>query len=136
MDEKGSYNILLLDDDEDDYLLIKDVLAEAFDAQVKLDWFQRDNEAAEMVCSGSYALTLVDNQLGPQDGVEVIRNIKAQCPDQVVYLISGWQPEKVIENAREAGANGYLRKKELTVERMQSEFTRYFNSGKKRAEAN
>jgi hypothetical protein len=50
-DKKLDKQILLLDDDEVDYLLLKAMLLVAFGEDVKLDWYQKDGVAAEMICS-------------------------------------------------------------------------------------
>jgi ActR/RegA family two-component response regulator len=117
MDEQKPFDeLLLLDDDEDDYVLIKSLLHGAFGDSVKLDWYQKDGVANEMICSGLYRVTMVDYRLGHENGLDVIRKAKAQCPDQVVFLVTDWDYYVSSEGAKQAGANGYLKKSELSAE--------------------
>ncbi len=106
--------ILLLDDDEDDYVLVKAMLHAAFGDRVKLEWFQRDHFSTMMICSGIYQVTLVDYLLGAENGLEVIRKAKAVCGKQKIVLLSGWTDPSVPDQAKEAGADGYLSKSDLS----------------------
>ncbi len=110
--------ILLLDDDEDDYVLIKAMLNGAFGDRIQMDWFQRDHFATEMICSEIYQLTLVDFHLGDTNGIEVIEKVKASCPAQILILVTAWPDPLIAETARIAGADAYLDKGELSMERL------------------
>jgi CheY-like chemotaxis protein len=106
--------ILLLDDDEDDYVLVKAMLNGAFGEGVKLEWFQRDHFSTMMICSGIYQVTLVDYRLGNEDGLEVIRKAKEVCELQNIILLSGWTDPSIRDKAEQAGADGYLSKSDLS----------------------
>ena len=120
--------ILLLDDDEDDYVLIKALLQGAFGEAVKLDWYQKDGVATEMICSGIYALTMVDYRLGLESGLAIIQDAKAHCPDQVIFLVTSWENEVDLEQARKAGAEGYLQKSGLSIEMLQRVFAPFLQN--------
>lgn len=113
-DTEKPCQILLLDDDEDDYVLVKAMLHGAFDDTVNLEWFQRDSFSTMMICSGIYEVTLVDYRLGKENGLEVIRKAKAVCAAQKIVLISGWTDPSIIQQSEEAGADGYLSKSDLS----------------------
>ena len=123
----GLQELLLLDDDEDDYILLKTLIKEAFGDQVSLDWYQKDGVATDMICSGIYRLTLVDYQFGLENGLEVIRQAKAACPNQVVFMVTSWVAMVDRETALAAGADGFLNKNELSVNMIRSEFAPYLN---------
>ncbi len=119
-------NILLLDDDEDDYQLLKSYIQDAFNGDVILDWYQRDGFANVMICSGYYLLTLVEYQLGDENGLEVIRKAKAQCQDQKIFLFTSWDESVVTdERALQAGADRVLRKKDLSIEFIKKDISPY-----------
>ena len=119
--------LLLLDDDEDDYILLKTLLNKAFGDRVSLDWYQKDGVATEMICSGLYRIVMVDYRLGEENGLEVIRKAKAACPDRVVFMVTSWTYNVNRETALAAGANGFFDKAELSVSVIQSEFSPYLN---------
>ncbi len=79
------YFFLLLDSDEDDYTLSKSLFHEAIGDLIKIEWFPRDGFANSMICSGIHAFTMVEYQIGQENGLEVIRKVKAECPDQVIF---------------------------------------------------
>src|SRR5512133_2231616 len=106
--------MLLLDDDEDDYMLVKSMLHSAFGEAVHLNWFQQDHFSTAMICSGFFVVTLVDYRLGTENGLEVIRKAKAQCPQQAILLLTGWPDAAIAEQAKQAGADGFLNKTELS----------------------
>jgi DNA-binding response OmpR family regulator len=110
------HEILLLDDDEDDYVMLKAMLAVNFHDKVKLDWYQKDGVSNDMICSGTYAVTLVDLRLGYEDGLFVIKKAKDQCSEQVVFLYTGWVQEDIEQKAKEVGANGVIQKHLLSPE--------------------
>ncbi len=118
--------ILLLDDDEDDFQLLKSFLRDAFQEKVTLDWFQRDGFANTMICSGYYLLTLVEYQIGSENGLDVIRKAKEQCPDQTIFLLTSWNEDSVTdEQARSAGAERVLRKNSLSIDLIQGVISPY-----------
>lgn len=117
-DPEKPCTVLLLDDDEDDYILIKAMLHGAFGDAIKLEWFQRDHFSTMMICSGIYHLTLVDYLLGADNGLEVIRKAKEVCARQKIVLLSGWTDPSIPEQAEAVGADGYLSKSDLSANRI------------------
>ncbi len=109
-------SILLLDEDEDNYQLMKAILAEAFHGEVNLDWFQRDGFASVMICSGHYRLVIVECRLGVENGLDIIRQAKEQCPEQKLFLLTGADVDATLQaRALQAGAAFVLQKKNLSV---------------------
>lgn len=119
------HEILLLDDDEDDYLLLKALLKDAYGDSVKLDWYQRDGLATEMICSGIYRITMVDYTLGNDNGLLVIERTMVECPEQVVFLFTAWVKNNIVEEAVRVGAKGVLRKQEISIELIREMFLPY-----------
>src|SRR5437879_2126799 len=69
-----SYQILLVEDDEDDYLLTKDLVAEIDGSRPALCWVRDFRTALEEAKMGSFDVCLVDYRLGgTQDGIDLIR---------------------------------------------------------------
>ena len=127
------YEILLLDDDEDDYVLVKSMLHTSFGATVNLDWYQKDGVATEMICSGLYVVTLVDYRLGKENGLEVLRVAKSHCPDQAIFLFTGWTHDDIEQKAKNAGANGVLQKNQLSAETLKAAIEPFLNQSQKGA---
>lgn len=121
--------LLLLDDDEDDYIILKQMLKDAFQEHVTLHWFQQDHFATDMICSGMYAVTLVDYKLGSENGLEVIRKAKAVCAHQKVFLLTAYQAEDLEDQVRAVGGDGRLSKDELSISFVKKMFEPMIDAG-------
>jgi DNA-binding NarL/FixJ family response regulator len=83
-------------------------------------------EVAGLVSSGAEALqlaqkleldvVLVDVQLGPEDGLEVTRQLVATAPDLPVILISSHSKDDLVELVSDNPAAGFLPKALLGAE--------------------
>jgi DNA-binding response OmpR family regulator len=110
----ADWQILLIDDDEDDYLIARSHLNRAGGHKVQIEWASSYNRGMECLETNSYDAVLVDYDLGERTGIEFIR--KAAASNHKIPLIlytSRGSYETDIE-AMEAGADMYLTKMEIT----------------------
>lgn len=107
-------HILLVEDDEDDYLLTRDVLEQAFGARLRLDWVRDWDRGHEAILGGDHDVCLVDYRLGARDGLELIRTTSNSNSRAPVIMLTGLNAPEVDRMASEAGAADYLVKNELT----------------------
>ncbi len=106
--------ILLIDDDRMQFRLtqahFKNFLGERFD----LEWAETFEEGLAKLLSGEYAACLLDYQLGPRNGLELIRQaVTKGCRTPIVFLTAE-SSERVDIEAMNAGALDYLVKGEIT----------------------
>ena len=73
---KPHLRVLLVDDDEDDYLFTSDLLYEIEDYEVKVEWVSDYDSALEAVRIGEYDVGLVDYRLGERTGLDLIRQAR------------------------------------------------------------
>ena len=113
--DKPLWKILLVDDDEDDYLLVREMLAEAHGAKVRLGW-------ASTFIAGQYALNLedfdavlMDYDLGARTGLDLIRDAVARQVPYPIILLTGRGSYQVDVEAMQAGATMYLTKSEANA---------------------
>jgi signal transduction histidine kinase len=110
---EGPIRILLIDDDEDDFTLTQDLLAEAPGDGYALDWVSDYDAGLESVCKGGYDVFLLDYRLGERTGLELLREARARgCPAPVIFL-TGLGEAAVDREAMAAGASDYLEKSRL-----------------------
>ncbi len=64
--------ILLVDDDEDDFIITQDIIDDIPGAQYHLDWTASFNEALKLIDEKKHNIYLVDYRLGAHDGLELI----------------------------------------------------------------
>jgi DNA-binding NarL/FixJ family response regulator len=67
-------------------------------------------EALEMMRCGKWDVVILDINLGGRSGMEVLKEIRAECPDQPVLMLSTYPEEQFALRAIRAGASGYLNK--------------------------
>jgi PAS domain S-box-containing protein len=107
-----AWRVLLIDDDEEDYLLTRHKLNQAKGRKIVLDWAPSYEEGLLGIQSTSYDAVLVDYDLGLLNGVGFIREAVSQgCRSPLILYTSRGSYEIDVE-AMNAGATLYLTKTE------------------------
>lgn len=107
--------LLIVDDDEDDYLLARDLLDEISRGPYQLDWAASFEQGLDMLRENAHDLCLMDYQLGSKDGIELVRQSQELGFTGPIILLTGMQQNDVDMQALEAGAVDYLVKDGLTA---------------------
>lgn len=106
--------ILLIDDDRLQFRVTQAHFQNFETGPYELDWAATYEEGLAKLLSGSYAACLLDFQLGPRDGLQLIREaVAAGCHTPIVFLTAETAQRVDIE-AMNAGALDYLVKGEMT----------------------
>ncbi len=108
--------VLLVDDDEDDYVLVRDLLVEAVGSRFDLDWRASYEEALEAMDHSQHQIYLVDYRLGERNGLELLGAAVASGCDAPVIMLTGQGGHEVDLSAMRAGAADFLAKDTLTAE--------------------
>ena len=106
--------VLLVDDDEDEYFITRDLFAE-IDRGYELTWVCTYDEARDKMLDASYDAYLVDYHLGAQTGLELLRDVKAAGCRAPILILTGAGDRSIDLDAMEAGAADYLDKSELSA---------------------
>ncbi len=111
--EREIIKVLLLDDDEDDYILTKYLFDDFKDDLYVLEWTSDGEKALEAMKSHEHDIYFVDYCIGKFNGLEIIREaVKAGCTAPIV-LLTGQGDKQVDFQAMQAGAADYLVKGQL-----------------------
>lgn len=103
-----SHNILVAEDDETNFFLIKEYLEFS---KVNLVWAQNGKEAVEIIHSREdIDLVLMDIQMPVMNGFEALKAIKASYPLLPVIAITAYAVVGDRERGLRAGFNEYLSK--------------------------
>ena len=79
--------ILIIDDDEDDFFIIKQYLDKIEGHECLVNWCPNYNEAGQIICRGEYDLYFVDYHLHAKTGLELIEeSIKNNCEEPFILL--------------------------------------------------
>ena len=107
--------ILLVEDDEDDYILTKDLLSEWCISPFDLQWVTTFETALAEMKRNQHDIYLLDYQLGAENGLALLRAGMAQgCQGPIIFL-TGQDNRAVDLEAMAAGAVDYLVKSEITA---------------------
>ncbi|MEZ5426529.1 MAG: EAL domain-containing protein [Pyrinomonadaceae bacterium] len=112
--------VLLVDDDEDDFILTRDLLGTIKGGSYQLTWISESEEALEAMQSSKFDIQLVDFFLGSQNGLDLIRQVLGQGNQTPIILLTGQDNKEVDIEAMKVGVSDYLVKSELdtlTLER-------------------
>jgi len=108
-------NLLLVDDDEDDYVIIRDLLSEIDWANFELHWASTYTAAQEVAKSGEHQVILVDSRLGEHSGLEFMRWLRLEDSTTPVILLTAHGNHELDMKALHYGAADYLEKERLTA---------------------
>ena len=107
-EEKEIIRVLLIEDDEDDYLLTKALVSARENSTIKLDWVDSYERALPAIESDQYDVYLVDYRLGPYTGIDLIQEaFRLGCRAPMI-LLTGQDDLTVDQSALELGAADYL----------------------------
>jgi len=112
--EQKIIRILLIEDDEDDYLILRDYLFD-IDSQAKyaLDWVQSYQAGIEQIEHAEHDIYLVDHYLGAESGLDLLQEaFQAGCQEPII-IITGRSDREIDQAALMAGATDYLVKGEI-----------------------
>ncbi|MFT4733183.1 MAG: PAS domain S-box-containing protein [Algoriphagus sp.] len=103
-------HILLVEDDDDDFLIARSVLREIPNLNFKLDWLKSFDEAKETIASERHHLYLFDYLLGRNSGLDLLKILKEKDEDLPAILLTGKGDARIDQKAIELGAYDYLEK--------------------------
>jgi PAS domain S-box-containing protein len=104
---KENIHILYVDDDEDDFLLLRMQMAKLTSRNYIVERAASFEEALEKY-TGNYDIVLLDYRLGKEDGLELLRIIKERRRFLPVIMLTGMEDSAVDSEALKFGASDYL----------------------------
>jgi two-component sensor histidine kinase len=107
--------ILLVDDDEDDYVIARDLLATVTSPRCVLEWRSTYDEGLAVILENRHDLYLLDYSLGAHDGIELVRAATRNNVTGPVLLLTAHDDPELDVLAAAAGATDYLVKSHMTA---------------------
>ena len=105
-------SILLIDDDEDEYILLKELIRKStykgIHSKIQLEWVSSYECALNALQHKTYDASLVDYRLGEHSGLELLQEINQRDLKTPVILLTGQGNYDVDLAAMQQGAADYL----------------------------
>lgn len=108
--------VLLVDDDEDDYLIIRNFINKIHNTPFELEWASNINHAATMIEEETHDIYLIDYRLGQENGLELLGRFDLVQRPQPFIILTGAGDERVERRAMRMGVADYLVKNTLDSE--------------------
>ena len=81
--------ILLVEDDEDDYVVTRELLSEVKGWRFVLDWAQSYEAALKKAKEGDHQVYFIDFRLGEHNGLELLREFRLRGADDPAHRPAG-----------------------------------------------
>jgi two-component system, cell cycle response regulator len=112
MDE-SVIKLLVVDDDEEDFLIVRELLSKTKDKRFKLTWAPTYEAGLELVDQDGFSAILVDYNLNQRNGLDFIRDVVKHNHQVPTILLTGQGSYEIDLQAQQAGADDFLMKKEI-----------------------
>ncbi len=107
-------DILIIEDDEGDYLITEALLDRAQTIEYTLDWASTYEEGRDAILTDQYDACLVDYRLGAKSGLDLLDEVNEHGGVRApIILLTGQGDLEVDLHAMEAGAADYLSKDQI-----------------------
>lgn len=114
---KSVARVLLVEDDEDDFILTSEYLHQLASHSFEIDWVTNPTKALEQLNLGKHDICLLDYQLGAYNGLTVLERASENGCSIPIIMLTGQSNEALDQSALAAGAVDYLVKSEMTTAR-------------------
>lgn len=111
--------ILIIEDDEDDYIIMKHYLSKIDAIDYDVYWCSRFEDALPRIRENEHDIYLIDQFLGKGEGVEIIEQARAEGVNKPLILLTGSSNRTIDKKAMQVGASDYLVKTEVRVDALE-----------------
>jgi two-component system NtrC family sensor kinase len=111
--ETNDIRVLLIEDDEDDYVLIEDLLSSVPGKKFNLVWTDDYDTGIEAIGACQHDVCLLDYRLGERSGLDLLRQAVGNDCEIPVIVLTGQDDQTVDLEAMRIGASDYLVKGQI-----------------------
>jgi len=109
------FRVLLIDDDEDEYVLLRSIAAKAAGARITVAWTASYQDGLQRILAREFAAYLIDFRLGERSGIQLLEEAIAAGADAPIILLTGAKTGEIERAALQAGAVDFIDKQELSA---------------------
>lgn len=114
MAKERKIRVLLIEDDEDDYTLVRDLLREVPHVEYEVEWAPGYEEALKAIETPAHDVCLLDYRLGERDGIELLYEALGREYRVPIIFLTGQGNLEIDMEAMKAGAVDFLAKGEIS----------------------
>ena len=111
---KNFLKLLLVEDDEDDYMLTSDIISDITGVEISIAWVTTLVAALEILKAQEFDVCLCDYQLGQHTGIELIQAAVQKGIKVPIIMLTGQLDRETDLAAMAAGAADYLVKADIS----------------------
>jgi PAS domain S-box-containing protein len=112
--DNSPWKVLIIDDDEDDFLITYTMLLNARGRKIEVQWANTYEAGWSQLQQGAFHAVLVDYDLGPRSGIQLIQEANRGGCHAPLILYTGHGSYEIDIEAMQAGATLYLTKGEVS----------------------
>jgi len=113
METRDRVRVLIVEDDEDDFVVARDLLAEQRHTPCEVEWASSSEEALRLIGEDRHDVYLVDHRLGVSTGLELVREAFGDQTLAPVIMLTGFDDHQVDLEAATLGVTDFLLKSQL-----------------------
>ncbi len=111
--------VLLVEDDEDDYVLVRHLLSDIGRYRFQLTWVKNHIQTLDEALNGNHDVCLMDYRLAEVDGLTLLKELKERLFQSPVIILTGYGDMDIDIEAMRLGAADYLEKFGLTPDKLE-----------------
>jgi PAS domain S-box-containing protein len=105
--------VCLVDDDEDDFILTKEIFNEIPNQRYHVEWVPTYEQAIKLLCKEKFDVFLVDFRLGEFTGIDFLNEAKRLNAPEPIIILTGKGNQDIDMEAMRSGAADYLVKDKI-----------------------
>ncbi|WAS91279.1 hybrid sensor histidine kinase/response regulator [Nannocystis punicea] len=109
-------SVLLVEDDEDDFIMTQALLSEIDEPKCDLTWAQSFEEGLSRLVDGSFDVCLLDYALGERTGMELLAQSATAGVEVPIIFLTGQDEHRLDVEATRLGAADYLVKSRIRAD--------------------
>ncbi|MGC8492321.1 MAG: response regulator [Syntrophobacteraceae bacterium] len=110
------FKVLVIEDDEDDFIILREMLAETGSAKFLLHWAGTYDSGLQEICRPDYDVCLLDYHLDAKNGLELLQDASLRGCEIPVIFLTAQDGYDIDVQAMGAGASDYLVKGHITAD--------------------
>lgn len=130
----SSYRVLFVEDDENHFILTRDLVSMSAGTQIQLEWVSTYESALDLMLLNQHDAYLLDYRLGRRDGLELLQESTSKGCRGPVIMLTGYGHHDLDIKAMKSGAADYLVKGQITGDALERSL-RYAIERRRAAEA-